>query len=127
MLLTRRYSALTSYLSQSRVIVILAAINHTNKQRAYARQNHPDGKFGLVWINASIEVCMERDPKGLYARAKKQIAEGESPQVVGLDIPFEEPVDTDVVITTESTTPEKASLEILGFLVAAGSLRRIDG
>ena len=41
-LITHRYSALTSYLTESRIIVILAAINHTNEQRAYARAHHPD-------------------------------------------------------------------------------------
>ena len=122
-LLTRRYCSLTSYLSDSRVIIILAAINHTNAQRAYARDHHRKGQFGLVWINTPLDTCMERDPKGLYVKAREAIARGESPNVVGLDIAFEDPLDHDVVIATETETPEAASAKIVDFLVEAGSLK----
>jgi|GEM_PF-3424782 len=126
-MITHRYSALTSYLTESKVIVILAAINHTNEQRAYARKDHPEGKFGLVWVNTAIDVCMERDPKGLYSRAKKALSEGEAPEVVGLDIVFEEPIDADVMISTSDLSPEQAGEKILQFLIDAGSIKKHGG
>jgi len=121
-LITYRYSALTSYLTESKIIVILAAINHTNEQRAYARKHHPPGKFGLVWVNTDIDVCMARDPKGLYSRAKQSLADGEAPEVVGLDIKFEEPLDSDVVVPTLEISPDAASEKILDYLIAVGSI-----
>ena len=105
-LLTRRYARLTSYLTESRVIVLLAAINHTEAQRAYARDHHPKDQFGLVWIKAPLEVCRSRDPKGLYRKAKKIIEEGGTPNVVGVDIEFEEPADKDMVVATDEQSPE---------------------
>lgn len=123
-LITYRYSALTSYLTDSKIIVILAAINHTNEQRTYARKHHPAGQFGLVWVKTNIDVCMARDPKGLYSRAKQTLADGNAPEVVGLDIPFEEPVDADVTVATLDLTPEQASEKIIDYLIRAGSIRQ---
>ncbi len=121
-LITRRYCKLTSYLTSSKVIIILAAINHTNEQRAFARENHPEGQFGLVWVNTPTGVCMERDPKGLYRRARTMQKNGEKPEVVGFDIPFEQPDDADVVISTNGRSPECAARDILEYLIAAGSI-----
>lgn len=121
-LITHRYCRLTSYLTGSKVIVILAAINHTNAQRAYARSNHPAGRFDLVWVNTDIRECIKRDPKGLYRRAKKELAEGGHPEVVGLDIPFEEPDDADVMIATTQESPEAAARKILDHLIETGAI-----
>lgn len=122
-LLTRRYNALTSYLCESRVIVILAAINHMNSQREYARNNHPEGQFGLVWVNTSAEVCENRDPKGLYKSAREALANNQPANLVGIDIAFEEPDDCDVVVYTETTMPGSANEEIVKFLVESGALQ----
>ncbi|MBO6948147.1 MAG: adenylyl-sulfate kinase [Rhodospirillales bacterium] len=124
-LITHRYSALTSYLTESRIIVILAAINHTNEQRAYARAHHPDGQFGLVWVKTDIDVCMARDPKGLYSRAKKVLAAGNAPEVVGMDIPFEDPTDAEVTVATLDMSPEQAAEKIIAYLIECGSIRTV--
>ncbi|MDC1214663.1 adenylyl-sulfate kinase [Rhodospirillales bacterium] len=123
-LLTRRYAALTSYLTQSKVIVILAAINHTNAQREFARAEHPDDQFGLVWIRTESNVCKERDPKGLYAKAQKMINEGTPANVVGVDIDFEEPNDFQMVIDTSVTSPEDAGPAVADFLLSVGALSK---
>ena len=61
-----------------------------------------------VYVKASFETCMERDVKGLYAKAEK----GDVPQFTGRDSGFEEPNDSDLVIDTENQTVEE-SLESL--------------
>ncbi|MEX0694491.1 MAG: adenylyl-sulfate kinase [Rhodospirillales bacterium] len=122
--LTRRYAALTSYLVQSKVIVILAAINHTNAQRQFARQQHPVDQFGLVWVRTPVDVCKQRDPKGLYARAEKMIADGEPANVVGVDILFEDPDVYDLAIHTNSVTPDKAGPLVADYLLSKGALSR---
>jgi adenylylsulfate kinase-like enzyme len=121
-LLTRRYAALTSYLVQSKVIVILAAINHTNAQRQFAINEHPDDQFGLVWIRTPADVCRQRDPKGLYAKAQRMIDGGEAANVVGVDISFEEPSHCDLVIDTGTVTPEQAGPKVVEFLISKGAL-----
>lgn len=126
-LLTRRYAALTSYLVQSKVIVILAAINHTNAQREFARIEHPNDQFGLVWISTSADVCKQRDPKGLYAKAQRMIADGEAANVVGVDIPFEKPEYFDLAINTGNVTPGQAGQMVAEFLVSKGAISMTDG
>ncbi len=126
-LLTRRYARLTSYLTESRVIVLLAAINHTEAQRVYARDHHPKDQFRLVWIRAPLEVCRSRDPKGLYRKARKIIEEGGTPNVVGVDIEFEEPADKDVVVATDEQSPEDACAALLDHLVKTGALVTATG
>ena len=125
-LLTRRYTSLTSYLIQSRVIVILAAINHTNAQREYARNNHPNGQFGLVWIDTSLELCEARDPKGQYKKAHNALATNRPANMVGIDIDFEKPKHKAIVVHTETEPPEVASQKIVDFLIEAGALQASD-
>lgn len=122
-LLTGRYAKLTSYLTQSQVIVLLAAINHSEAQRVAARQHHPSDQFGLVWVNAPLEVCKARDPKGLYRRAGEALSRGERPNVVGIDIPFENPMDKDIVVESDRQSLESSSASLLTFLVKTGVLR----
>ncbi len=112
-----KYTQLTTQLISSRVISILAVINHAEKQRAFAREAHPQGRFFGVWINTPVEVCQSRDPKGLYARAN---ASEEPPSMVGVDIEYEQPRDADVVIDTLSTSPEEAAVIIFDQLVKNG-------
>ena len=57
-----KYTQLTTQIINSRVISILAVINHAEKQRAFARKAHPEGRFLGVWINTPVEVCQSRDP-----------------------------------------------------------------
>jgi len=121
-LLTERYARLTSLVVESRVIVILAAINHSEPQRAAARAAHPPGQFGLVWINTSLETCQARDPKGLYARAEQKAAKGEAPQVVGMDIRFEDPAGADIEIATEGETLADSCVKFREFLLRAGAI-----
>ena len=125
-LLTRRYAALTSYLVQSKVIVILAAINHTNAQRRFARDAHPADQFGLVWVQTPVDICKQRDPKGLYAKAEKMLAGGEAANVVGVDIDFEEPDVFDLAVDTGNVTPDRAGPMVAEFLLSNGVLRDVD-
>lgn len=126
-LLTRRYAALTSYLVQSKVIVILAAINHTNAQRHFAREAHPVDQFGLVWVRTPVAICKQRDPKGLYAKAERLLADGEPANVVGVDIDFEEPDVFDLAVDTGHVTPEQAGPMVAEFLLGNGVLRDTSG
>jgi sulfate adenylyltransferase len=76
----------------------------------------PGGGFVLVHIATPIEVCEERDRKGLYAKARAGILK----EFTGISDPYEEPADADLVIDTTKLSPEESAQEILLFLEREG-------
>ena len=64
-----------------------------------------DGRFVEVFVDAPLEVCEQRDPKGLYKRARK----GEIPQFTGIDAPYEAPEQPDVHVKTGELSLEEAA------------------
>jgi len=76
------------------------------------------GAFVLVYLSTPIEVCEERDPKGLYARART----GLIPSFTGISDPYEVPADAELVIDTTDTTPDHVVDTIVFYLVQEGIL-----
>ena len=107
------YIQLSKLMTQNKVISILAIINHSVEQRAVAKEAHYEGQFGKVWIDTPLEVCRDRDPKGLY---KKALAKPSQDNMVGVDIAYENADEADVIIRTLDETPQKAAARIFDFL-----------
>jgi sulfate adenylyltransferase len=76
------------------------------------------GSFVLVFLSTPIEVCEQRDRKGLYAKARA----GLIPQFTGISDPYEPPDDADLIIDATNTTPDAAFEEILSHLESLGLL-----
>jgi sulfate adenylyltransferase len=76
------------------------------------------GSFVLVFLSTPIEVCEQRDRKGLYAKARA----GLIPQFTGISDPYEPPDDADLVIDATDTTPDAAVEKILSHLESLGLL-----
>jgi adenylylsulfate kinase len=93
----RRVSYLAKVLSRNGVISIVALISPYRVSRASAREVIGADRFVEVYVRASLATCEKRDPKGLYAKARR----GEIKNMTGLQDPYEEPVSPDVVIDTE--------------------------
>ncbi len=74
------------------------------------------GGFILVHVATPLEVCEQRDGKGLYAKARAGVVK----EFTGISDPYEEPDDSEVVIDTTETTPEAAAQEIILHLEQAG-------
>ena len=117
-----RIGWVASRLTRQGGAVIAAAISPYEETRQTARKNVEEwGTFVEVFIKASVEECARRDVKGLYAKAFA----GEIKGFTGVDDPYEEPENAEVVIDTEGQTAEEsaqaviAKLEELG-LVPAG-------
>jgi len=92
-----RYMAYTaSLLEQQGIIVLCAFVSPFKQQRDFARQISRE--FIEVYLSAPLEVCESRDPKGLYARARR----GEYFGLSGLDAPYEPAENAEVVIRDES-------------------------
>ncbi len=105
-------------LARNGVITIVALISPYRETRAFAKGEIPN--MMEVFVKAPLEVCIERDPKGLY---KKALA-GEIKQFTGIDDPYEEPLSADIVVETDKETVEESVGKILskakelGFLAA---------
>ena len=91
----RRVIYVAKLLAKNGIDVIIPLISPYRETRAFARAELPN--FTEVWVKCSIEECMRRDPKGLYARALA----GEISDLTGLQAPYEEPLAPEVVVDTE--------------------------
>jgi len=111
----RRIAFVANLLSRHGVPVITAAISPYREIRDEAREMM-DGRFIEAYVKASIETCEERDVKGLYAKARA----GEIKEFTGVSDPYEPPEDPELVIDTESQTPEESAQQILTYLAQRG-------
>lgn len=96
--------------------VICAAISPYRATRNEARKMVGDDHFIEVFVNTPIEVCEERDVKGLYARARR----GQITGFTGVDDPYEEPVDPEIQIETVKTDPLTNAHTIIDYLKQCG-------
>ncbi|MDZ7744512.1 MAG: bifunctional sulfate adenylyltransferase/adenylylsulfate kinase [Candidatus Saccharibacteria bacterium] len=101
-------------------VAICAPIAPYDKTRKQVRQmvEETNAKFILVHVATSLEVCEERDRKGLYAAARA----GKIKEFTGISDPYEEPTDADLVLDTVDTTPEALAQEVLLHLEKEGLL-----
>lgn len=108
--------------------VICAAISPYRATRNEARKMVGEDRFLEVYVDTPIEVCEQRDVKGLYARARR----GQITGFTGVDDPYEAPLNAEITLDTVELSPEQnarkiiASLEERGFLQPDGAARR-DG
>lgn len=110
----KRIGFVCKLLSRNGVVAIVAAISPYREVRDYNRKEI--GNFVEVYCKCSMEVCIQRDVKGLY---KKALA-GEIKNYTGIDDPYEEPLDPEVVLETDRETPEESVKKILQKLESLG-------
>lgn len=98
--------------------VICAAISPYRNTRNEARKMVGEDRFVEVYVDTPIEVCEERDVKGMYARARR----GEIKGFTGIDDPYEEPLNPELALHTVGRTPEDNARAIVDYLEAQGFL-----
>ena len=116
----RRIGEVAKLFADAGFITMTSFISPYRKDRDIARRMHDEaGLFFLeVFVDAPIEVCEQRDPKGLYKKARR----GELKGFTGIDDPYEPPENPELRIDTARLTPQQGSMRILGFLVEKGHL-----
>jgi adenylylsulfate kinase len=107
----RRIAFVAHLLQRNGVFVITAAISPYRAVREEARVMIKD--FVEVYANAPIEVCEDRDVKGLYAKARA----GEIKGFTGVDDPYEPPSGPEVECRTDEETPEQSAQKVLDKLI----------
>ena len=115
----RRIGFVSHILTRNGVIVLVSAISPYREIREEVRQRI--GDFLQVYVNAPVEVCEERDVKGLYKKARS----GEIKQFTGISDPYEDPQKPDVECRTDLETEEESVAKVLDKLVADGYIDKI--
>ena len=107
----RRIAFVADLLSRNGVPVITAEISPYRELRDEARETMGD-RFIEVFVKASVEVCAERDVKGLYEKAFK----GEIKEFTGVSDPYEAPLNAELTLDTEHESAEDSAAKILSLL-----------
>jgi len=110
----RRVAEVAKLMVDSGLIVLVCFISPFRADRAMARSLFKEEEFIEVFIDTPLEVAEQRDPKGLYAKARR----GEIKNFTGIDSSYEVPLTPDAVITTADSLDESAT-ELLKFIVMA--------
>ncbi len=99
----RRVAEVARLMVDAGLIVIVSFISPFQSERDFARSLFEPGDFTEIFVDASLEICAERDPRGLYAKAMK----GEIRNFTGVDSPYERPAQPDLRLDTERLSPEE--------------------
>ena len=110
----RRVAEVARLFADAGLVALVPLISPYREDRENAREIHD--QFGLrffeVFVDTPIEVCEERDPKGLYKKARA----GEIKDFTGIDDPYETPNDPDLILTPENGLPEDGAKLVLQLL-----------
>lgn len=117
----RRVGEVAKLFADSGALALAAFISPYRSDRELCRRMHAE--FGLafieIYVNAPLDVCEQRDPKGLYRKARA----GEIRGFTGIDDPYEAPNDPELVLETDRKTVESCVAECLALLANRGLLR----
>jgi len=112
----RRISEVGNLFADAGLITTTAFISPYRKDRDFARELLGDGRFIEVFVKASIDTCEQRDPKGLYKKAKS----GEIKEFTGISAPYEEPLKPEIVLDADTMTIEEEVKAVLDYLEEKG-------
>ncbi len=118
----RRIGEAAGLFADAGYIVITAFISPYREDRRKARRAATDD-FHLIYLSADLAACEERDPKGLYKKARR----GEIPEFTGISAPYETPERPDLVIDTGELTVEESLDVLLDYVDAAFRLPSEEG
>jgi adenylyl-sulfate kinase len=105
----RRVAEVSALMNDAGLVVITAFISPYGEDRAMARDIIGASRFVEVFLDASLDACERRDPRGLYRRARN----GEIPGFTGIGAPYEPPESPELVIATGEVTIEDALERLL--------------
>jgi len=115
----RRIGEVSKLFVDAGVIVMTAFISPYHEDRERARQLMPDGEFIEVYVECSLEVCEERDVKGLYKKARA----GQITDFTGISAPYEAPEDPELVVNTARQTDVRINAQkVVDYLAENGYL-----
>ena len=112
----RRIGEVAKLFCESGTIVLTAFISPYRSDREQVRELLTKGNFLEVHVNASLETCESRDPKGLYKKARN----GEIKDFTGIDAPYESPENAEIVLDSDTKGIEQLANEVVAYLKSNG-------
>ena len=116
----RRVAEASKLFAEAGFIVLTSFISPLEKNREAASKIAEPMNFYKIFVKVSIDTAEDRDPKGLYKKARA----GEITDLTGIDSPFEEPDDADLVIENDSQSVEEGVAQIITFLKGKGIISK---
>jgi adenylylsulfate kinase len=114
----RRIGAVARLFCDAGIIATTAFISPYRKDRDAVRASMKPGDFIEIFVDAPIEVCEARDPKGLYKKARA----GEIKGFTGIDDPYEAPQKPELVLDSAKKSAEELADEVIAYLKKQGKL-----
>lgn len=114
----RRIGEVARLFSDGATIVLTAFISPYKADRDLVRALLPEGEFIEILVQASLETCESRDPKGLYKKARA----GEIKNFTGLDAPYEAPENPEIVLDSDNKGVEALAREVVAYLTSRSVL-----
>jgi adenylylsulfate kinase len=108
----RRIGEVARLFVDAGMITFVAFISPYRKDRERARNILEAGEFIEVYVKCPVEVCEQRDPKGLYQKAKK----GEIKEFTGVSAPYEESLNAEIILETDRLAVEESVKKIIDYL-----------
>ena len=108
----RRIGEVARLFSDSGLIVITAFISPFKKDREMVREMARQGEFIEIFIDTPLDICEQRDPKGLYQKARA----GEIKDFTGIDSPYEAPTNPEIRITNHNISIPEGAQQVLDYL-----------
>jgi len=116
----RRIGEVAKLFADSGLITMAAFISPYLKDRERNRRLLEDGQFIEVFVKVSLEEAERRDPKGLYKKARA----GEIKEFTGIDAPYEEPLNPELIIDTDKLDLEESAKMVIHFLEEKNIIRK---
>lgn len=110
----RRVAEVAKLLVDAGLIVVTSFISPFRSERDMARSLMDEGEFVEVFVDTPLEICEQRDPKGLYKKARA----GELKNFTGIDSDYERPENAEIVLKAGDLDPDVLADQIVGFLAA---------
>ena len=115
----RRISEVAKLMMEAGVITLTAFISPFRAEREKARKIFPHGEFLEIYCQCPLEVCEQRDVKGLYKKAR----DGEIKDFTGISSPYEEPAKPELVVKTSEDSLEECAKQVLDLLEERGVIQ----
>ena len=118
----RRIAEVGKLFVDTGVVTCTSFISPYRADRDGARQIIGPDRFIEVFVDTPIECCEQRDPKGLYKKARA----GEIKGFTGIDDPYEPPSNPEIVINAEEVSPQEAAVRVIELLESRGDVPRMS-
>lgn len=118
----RRIAEVAALFKDAGMITMAAFISPYQEARDYARECAGSENFYEVYVQADVETCAQRDPKGLYEQAMN----GEIDNFTGVSAPYEEPEDPDLVLDTREMDVEQCVNKVMEMIDTNGYLQKVS-